>query len=94
MEAVSVDIGQEPEAAGLLRRAAAERRVVTLTYTSLGSGETTVPPVLPLLEATGGPSLATAAWGWEAVVRAEWTAWEQREHSPPTLSVLLRHPAR
>ena len=46
-EAVSVDIGAEPEAAAALRRAAMGGNVVTITYTALGSGETTVRDVEP-----------------------------------------------
>ncbi len=46
-DAVSVDIGAEPEAAAALRRAATTGNVVTITYTALGSGETTVRDVEP-----------------------------------------------
>ncbi|MEE9297614.1 MAG: WYL domain-containing protein [Acidimicrobiia bacterium] len=46
-DAVSVDIGAEPEAAVALRRAATTGNVVTITYTALGSGETTVRDVEP-----------------------------------------------
>lgn len=40
-ESVAVDLGSEPDSAALLREAASAGRVVNLTYTSLGTGETT-----------------------------------------------------
>jgi len=40
-ESVAVDIGSEPELASLLRKAASDGAVVNITYTALGSGDTT-----------------------------------------------------
>jgi len=40
-ESVAVDIGSEPELASLLRGAAGDGIVVNITYTALGSGDTT-----------------------------------------------------
>lgn len=45
--ALEVDLAGEPELVGSLRQAAAERRVVNLTYTSLAKGGTTVRDVEP-----------------------------------------------
>jgi proteasome accessory factor C len=46
-ESVTVDIGSEPELASLLRDAANNGTVVTITYTALGSGETTQRDIEP-----------------------------------------------
>jgi proteasome accessory factor C len=46
-ESVTVDIGSEPESAIVLRSAVTSGAVVTITYTSLGSGETTTRDVEP-----------------------------------------------
>jgi len=46
-ESVTVDIGSEPEMASMLRSAAVAGRVVTITYTALGSGETTTRAIEP-----------------------------------------------
>ena len=46
-ESVTVDIGSEPESAAVLRSAVTSGSVVTITYTSLGSGETTTRDVEP-----------------------------------------------
>lgn len=47
LEGLTVDIAAEPDLVGPLRRAAAEHRVVELTYTSLSRGETTRREVEP-----------------------------------------------
>ena len=46
-ESVAVDIGSEPASASVLRDAAAAGLVVAITYTSLGSGETTTRDIEP-----------------------------------------------
>ena len=46
-ESVTVDIGSEPEIAATLRQAASAGRVVTITYTAIGSGETTTRDIEP-----------------------------------------------
>ena len=46
-ESVTVDIGSEPELASLLREAANDGTVVTITYTALGSGDTTQRDIEP-----------------------------------------------
>lgn len=46
-EAVTVDVATEPDLAAGLRRAAAEGRVVRLTYTTLSRGDTTVREIEP-----------------------------------------------
>jgi proteasome accessory factor C len=46
-ESVTVDIGSEPDSAAVLRGAVTSGSVVTITYTSLGSGETTTRDVEP-----------------------------------------------
>ncbi len=46
-ESVTVDIGSEPEVASVLREAALAGRVVAITYTALGSGETTTRDIEP-----------------------------------------------
>ena len=46
-ESVTVDIGSEPEIAATLREAASVGRVVTITYTAIGSGETTIRDIEP-----------------------------------------------
>lgn len=45
--AVEVDLAAEPEALGLFRRAAADGEVVAITYTAIGSGETTEREIEP-----------------------------------------------
>lgn len=45
--AVEVDLAAEPEALGLFRRAAADGEVVAITYTAIGSGETTKREIEP-----------------------------------------------
>ena len=46
-ESVTVDLGSEPDSAAVLRGAVSSGSVVTITYTSLGSGETTTRDVEP-----------------------------------------------
>ena len=46
-ESVTVDIGSEPETVSVLREAAVAGRVVAITYTAIGSGETTTRDVEP-----------------------------------------------
>jgi proteasome accessory factor C len=46
-DTVTVDLGEEPEVGTPLRLAISQHRVVTITYTSLGSGETTVRDIEP-----------------------------------------------
>ncbi len=46
-EGLAVDVSAEPDLVGPLRRAATEKRVVTMTYTSLARGQTTERAVEP-----------------------------------------------
>lgn len=46
-DTVEVDLGAEPVAAAALRRAATEGRVVSITYTALASGDTTLRDIEP-----------------------------------------------